>query len=67
MCSIARDNLLVCMRMSVCRVCVSVDARVCACVRACAIVFACVCVCVCVIYIYIYIYIYILPGFNVAS
>ena len=57
MCSIARDNLLVCMRMSVCRVCVSVDARVCACVRACAIVFACVCVK----------FIYILPGFNVAS
>ena len=40
--------------------------RVCACVRACAIVLfpsvcVCVCVCVCVKFIYI------LPGFNVAS
>ncbi len=54
MCSIAHDNLLVCMHMSVC---VCVGARVGACVHACAIVFACVCVK----------FIYILPGFNVAS
>ena len=45
--------LLVCIRMSVCRVCVCVGGgRVCACVRACAIIFAFVCVCVCEIYIY---------------
>ena len=37
----AHDNLLVCMRMSVCRVCV------CACVRACVRTCVCMCACVC--------------------
>ena len=49
MCSIAHDNLLVRMHMSVCRVCVEGGGgvRVYACVRACAIfflLFSCVCV-----------------------
>ena len=58
---IAHDNLLVCVHMSVCHVCVCGERGGRACVRACAIV--CVCVCVCVKFIDIYI----LPGFNVAS
>ena len=47
MCSIAHDNLLVCMHMSVCCVCVCVcggEVRAWTCARA--IVFSCVCVCV---------------------
>ena len=43
MCSIAHDNLLVCIHMSVCRVC-----AVCVCVCV------CVSVCVCVYEIYIH-------------
>ena len=48
MSSIAHENLLVRMHMSVCRVCVLGGGGACMCVHVCVRVLLCVCVCVCV-------------------